>query len=128
LRSQVILGCIQIFETIVVLQDKHNGETMSAAYPVVARSAVLVGLQWIGLVLGGSLAVMFVWLLAYLAIDGRQNVNDAIGQEQSNAIEQENSALCSRFGITVARSSTSRARRRWITFASTNGSVRPTTA
>jgi hypothetical protein len=83
-----------------VLQNKHNGETMSAAYPVVARSAVLVGLQWIGLVLGGSLAVMFVWLLAYLAIEGRQNVNDAIGQEKSNAIEQENSALCSRFGIT----------------------------
>jgi hypothetical protein len=72
---------------------------MSAAYPVVARSAVLVGLQWIGLILVGSLVVMFVWLLAYLALQGRQNVNDAIGQEQGNAVEQENHAFCSSFGI-----------------------------
>ena len=33
---------------------------------------------------------MFVWLLADLVIEGRQNVNDAIGPQQSNAIEQEN--------------------------------------
>ena len=76
---------------------------MSAAYPVVARSAFLVGLQWIGLILVGSLVVLFVWLLAYLAIEGRQNVDYAIGQEQSDAIERENRTFCSGFGIESER-------------------------
>jgi hypothetical protein len=72
---------------------------MSAAYPVVARSAFLVGLHWVGLILVGSLVAMFVWLLADLVIEGRQNVNDAIGPQQSNAIEQENRTFCSKFGM-----------------------------
>lgn len=68
---------------------------MSAAYPVVARSAFLVGLRWIGLILVSSLAVMLIWLLAYLTIEGRQNINDAIGQQQSNTTEVRPLALVS---------------------------------
>jgi hypothetical protein len=65
---------------------------MSAEYPVVGRSVIILVMNWIGRVLVACLAVSFC-LMAYLAISAKPTLGDPDG------IEQENHAFCSQFGM-----------------------------
>jgi membrane protein required for beta-lactamase induction len=69
---------------------------MSAAYPVVWRSALILSIKWVGTVLFAVLVLLFLVLTALIFFGGGQG---EIQRQVNAAIDQENHEVCGKFGM-----------------------------